>query len=362
MPIMKIRGGDLDLVEYDFSPFKPGERVQTLGIVPPAQLQPIKETVRVRAPSRIHLTVLDMNRFAPERPGGGGIGFAIAMPLIVDVRCTDGADEISSNRLPIIYHFLEVFRQASGYTGGFSIRVGTHGYPHVGLGSTSTILIALAHGLNAAVGSPFTRTQLRLLLGHNYVEETHEGEIAFGFETGVGPAASTYGGMAVMGDRSTLAYHHPFAEKEQVYVIIPASDISSAGAKEFDLLMNRARSLDYQDRELKAYMILMDLIPALERGDLRTVGDVIWEIEFRGSKRAEIEHHTFSIYTYMSRLREAGFEFVGMSSVGPSIAVITSRPRQDIEAVIAPLGLEIAIETTTDNTGIVVEYLDEQTG
>ncbi len=357
---MKIRGGDLDLVEYDFSPFNPGERVQTLGIRPSAPLQPVGETVRVRAPSRIHLTVLDMNRFAPERPGGGGVGFAIALPLTVDIRCIDGPDDIRSNRLPIIHHFLEVFRQASGYTGGFSIRAEIHGYPHVGLGSTSTVLIALAHGLNAAVGSPFSNTQLRLLLGHNYVEETHEGEIAFGFETGVGPAASTYGGMAVMGDRLTLVYHHPFAEKERVFIIIPASDISSAGAKEFDLLMNRARSLDYQDRELKAYMILMDLIPALERGDLRKVGDVLWEIEFRGSKRAEIEHHTFSIYTYMSRLRDAGFEFVGMSSVGPSIAVITTRTREDVEAVIAPLGLEIAIETTTDNTGVVIEHLEDQ--
>ncbi|HOT94108.1 MAG TPA: GHMP kinase [Methanoregulaceae archaeon] len=362
MPIMKIRGGDLDLVEYNFSPFRPGERIQTLGIRPSRPLQPTRETIRVRAPSRIHLTVLDMNRFAPERPGGGGIGFAIAMPLSADVRCIDGPDEITSERLPIIRHFLEIFRQASGYTGGFSVRTSSHSYPHVGLGSTSTMLIALAHGLNAAVGSPFTRTELRLLLGHNYVEETQDGEIAFGFETGVGPAASTYGGMAVMGDRLTLVYHHAFAENRRVFVIIPASDISSAGTKEFDLLMNRARCLDYQDRELKAYMILMDLIPALERGDLTRIGEIIWEIEFRGSKRAEIEHHTFSIYTYMSRLREAGFEFVGMSSVGPSIAVITSRTRQEVEEAIAPLGLEIAIETTVDNTGIVIERPENQTG
>ncbi len=180
-----------------------------------------------------------------------------------------------------------------------------HAHPHVGLGSTSTVLIALAHALNAAVGSPLSDDQLRLLLGYNYVEETAEGEIAFGFETGVGPSVSTYGGMAVMGDELTLVYQHPFAEGCTVFVIIPSSEISSAGAKEFDLLMNRARTLDYQDRELKAYLMLMDLIPALEAGDVRKVGDVVWEIEFRGSKRAEIEHHTFAIYAYMNRLREA---------------------------------------------------------
>ncbi len=359
MPVMKIRGGDLDLVEYDFRPFAPGENIHTLDLERTCDLQLYAGTIRVSAPSRIHLTVLDMNRFAPEQPGGGGVGFAIALPVTISLRCVDGSDEIRSVRQPIICHFLEVFRRASGYEGGFSVVVEDHAYPHVGLGSTSTVLIALAHALNAAVGSPFSDDQLRLLLGHNYVEETDEGEIAYGFETGVGPAVSTYGGMAVMGDRLTLVYQHPFAERESVYVIIPSSDISSAGAKEFDLLMNRARTLDYQDRELKAYLLLMDLIPALERGDLCKVGDVLWELEFRGSKRAEIEHHTFAIYTYMSRLREAGFEFVGMSSVGPSIAVITTRPRPELEAAIVPLGLEIAIETAVDNTGVVVKYLDD---
>lgn len=359
MPIMKIRGGDLDLVEYDFRSFAPGENIHTLDLEMGCDLRPFAGTVRVSAPSRIHLTVLDMNRFAPEQPGGGGVGFAIRLSVTVCARCIDGPDEIRSERVPIIRHFIEVFRRVSGYGKGFSIAVEDHAYPHVGLGSTSTVLIALAHALNAAVGSPFTDDQLRLLLGHNYVEETDEGEIAYGFETGVGPAVSTYGGMAVMGDRLTLVYQHLFAEKETVYIIIPSSEISSAGAKEFDLLMNRARTLDYQDRELKAYLLLMDLIPALERGDLRKVGDVLWELEFRGSKRAEIEHHTFAIYTYLSRLREDGFEFVGMSSVGPSIAVITGRPRQELEAAIAPLGLEVAIETMVDNTGIVIDYLDD---
>ncbi|HRW83556.1 MAG TPA: GHMP kinase, partial [Methanothrix sp.] len=177
------------------------------------------------------------------------------------------------------------------------------------------------------------------------------------FETGVGPAAVTYGGMAVTGDELALAYHHPFAEGKNVFVIIPETTVSSSGREEFDLLMNRARNLDYQDRELKAYFILMDLIPALERGDLKKIGDVIWEIEFRGSKRAEVEHHGFEIYEHMSRLREAGLEFVGMSSVGPSIAVVTSRNEAEMAEILAPMGLKIAISTKVDNEGLKVERI-----
>ena len=120
--------------------------------------------------------------------------------------------------------------------------------------------------------------------------------------------------------------------------------------------MNRARTLDYRDRELKAYFFMMDLIPALEREDLKKAGDIVWEIEFRGSKRAEVEHHSYRIYQYMSMLREAGLEFVGMSSVGPAIAIITDKDRKAIQKLLKPIGLEIAIATKVDNAGLKVTY------
>ncbi|MFA4876230.1 MAG: GHMP kinase [Methanoregula sp.] len=357
MPIMKIRGGDLDLVEYDFKTFKPGKDLKTLGLEKNTyNLRPKKGEVVVKAPARIHLTVLDMNRFAPDHPGGGGIGFAIQCYCTAEVSCIKKGVSIDYNRSVIVENFVAVFKKAVGYTGGFRIRVTDHEYKHVGLGSTSTVLIAVATAMNEAVGSPLTNTQLRKLIGHNYVEETADGSIAFGFETGVGPAVSTHGGMAVMGDELTLIYHHPFAEKKNVFIIIPPTDISSAGTQEFDLLMNRARTLDYRDRELKAYLFMMDLIPALEDADLKRIGDVIWEIEFRGSKRAEVEHHSFEIYHYMSRLREAGLEFVGMSSVGPSIAVVTALDRKKLEKILDPLGLKIAIATGVDNRGLVISH------
>ena len=48
----------------------------------------------------------------------------------------------------------------------------------------------------------------------------------------------------------------------------------------------------------------------------------------------------------------AGLEFVGMSSVGPSMVIVTDRSREEVAKVIEPLGLEIAIETEVDNEGM----------
>jgi len=357
MPTMKIRGGDLDLVEYDFRTFAPGESIKTLGFERQKfKIVPAKGKITVTAPGRIHLSVLDMNRFAPDHAGGGGIGFAIQNYCTAVVECTKKEVIIQYSRAPIIENLVAVFKKAVGYSGGFKIAVSEQEHKHVGLGSTSTMMIAVSTAMNHAVGSPLTNTQLRKLIGRNYVEETADGRIAFGFETGVGPAVSTHGGMAVMGDELSLVYHHPFGEGKNVYILIPPTDISSAGTQEFDLLMNKARTLDYRDRELKAYLFLMDLIPALENDDLNRAGDVIWEIEFRGSKRAEVEHHGFGIYQYMSRLRDAGLEFVGMSSVGPSIAVVTSLDKTAIRKILKPIGLDIAIATKVDNRGLVLKH------
>jgi len=356
---MMIRGGDLDLVEYEFLTFPPGTNLKTLGFEKNKYtLKPIKGTVTVQAPARIHLTVLDMNRFAPDHAGGGGIGFAIQCYCSAEVTCTKKEISIDYGRAAIVRNFVEVFKKAVGYTGGFSIKVTDHKHQHVGLGSTSTVMIAVATAMNQAVGSPLTNTQLRHLIGRNYVEESADGNVAFGFETGVGPAVSSFGGMAVMGDELALAYHHPFAEGKNVFIVIPPITISSAGTQEFDLLMNKARMLDYMDRELKAYMFLMDLIPALERNDLKKIGDTLWEIEFRGSKRAEVEHHSYGIYHYMNLLRAAKLEFVGMSSVGPSIAIITEKDQNALEGILKPIGLSVAIVTKVDNQGLQVVQTD----
>jgi hypothetical protein len=43
-----------------------------------------------------------------------------------------------------------------------------------------------------------------------------------------------------------------------------------------------------------------------------------------------------------------------MSSVGPSIAVVTSLDRKALEKILRPKGLEIAIGTKVDNKGLTI--------
>lgn len=360
MVTLQIRGGDLDLVEYDFTPFCPGENLHTADVsrIREPEVQP--GTFIVRAPARIHLSVLDMNRFCPGTPGGGGLGFALQLYHEAEVTAAEKT-EIDSPRHLLIRHLEAAFKKATGYTGGFRVVTRDHGREHIGLGSTCTTAVAVLSGMNEAAGRPLDADGIRMLLGHNYVEETDaEGKVVFGFETGLGALASLNGGMNIIGDKLTPICSHAFAEGYQVYVVIPKTHApqENAGENEFSLLMNHARLLDTRDREMKAYMVLMDFIPALVRGDLKKMGDIIWELEFRGSKRAEVQHHSFIIYQHMNALRAAGLEFVAMSSVGPSVCVITKKGEDEMKQIADSIGLEIAVSTGTDNTGLIISKKD----
>ncbi|HJJ90689.1 MAG TPA: GHMP kinase [Methanocorpusculum sp.] len=357
MTMMKIRGGDLDLVEYEFHSFYPGEFLHTADINPTHKPYPIGNTIIARAPARIHLSVLDMNRFSPGTPGGGGLGFAIQIYCEATVSCTEHEIIIESSRRYLIEHLVAAFKKVTRYTGGFLIKTEDHGREHVGLGSTCTLATAVVTAMNEAIGCPLSKEDVRMIIGHNYVEETNEeGKVAFGFETGVGSAASLFGGMTFVGDQLTRIFNHSFAEGKNVFIAIPQihAENYNAGLEEFTLLMNRARTLDYRDRELKAYLLMMDMIPSLVQGNLKKMGDIMWEIEFRGSKRAEIQHHTFTLYSHMNTLRKADIEFVAMSSVGPSICIVTEKSTTEVQRILSKLDLEIAVETKVDNTGIIV--------
>ena len=125
------------LLSTEFNSFPPGQNLKTLGYEQKKfMLKPAKGRITVKAPARIHLTVLDMNRFAPDYPGGGGIGFAIQCYCTAEVECTKKSVEIDYNRSSIIENFVAVFKKTVGYKGGFKIKATDHQHKHVGLGST----------------------------------------------------------------------------------------------------------------------------------------------------------------------------------------------------------------------------------
>jgi predicted sugar kinase len=367
------------MAEAVVNPVEAGTIINKLDIKP-GQLKLKKGAIRVDVPARIHLSVLDMTQFSPGNPGGGGIGYAVGLYGTATVSAVeagasssrqgssldDTADDwkIDAPRPGIVKHIAEVMRKITGHTGCFDIEVHEHGISHMGLGSTSVVLSSVAYAINQVLGKPLEVQDLRRIIGYNFAEE-YQGsaeKVLPGYETGVGPAVGYYGGFAVL-TRDLEIVSHCKLEDRQAVIFIPKEEQKNAGQDEATLLSTLARDMDENDRELKAYEVLHNLVPATLNSNVPAIGDCVWRMQHLGSKVAEVRHHAQheEIYQFMHSLRESGAEIVGMSSVGPAIAAVF--PKQpdgeelDLDELVYGSGMEFerVITTDVDNDGVRVE-------
>ena len=287
----------------------------------------------VEVPARLHASVTDMNRFGVGRPGGGGVGFAVALHSRARVTAVGGPrSEVGGTRPAMARHLVHLFREITGFEGGLDLDVADHGRRHMGLGSSIGTLTAGAVALNEILGRPLSLRDVRKLVAHNYCEEApgEPDRLVKGFETNVGAMLGIHGGMSLATDGCELVYRVALPQRMRALLLVPhlAPRVSS-GEPEAAALLTRARTLDRRDREKKAFRILMDLLPAMIRGDCEAIGAAIWDLTAMGSKHAECRLHGSDgreIYETMGQLRTEGAEIVGMSSVGPAVFALSCRP------------------------------------
>jgi len=353
-------------------PVKPGTILHTIPPKKewdPMNLDDLEEiTIHAEVPARIHLSVLDMTCFSPGNPGGGGIGYAIQMYArsqvkIKEIRVSnEEADiEIKARRSSLVEHITRVFLKHLGLSGCFEVMGAGHDINHMGLGSTSALVSAVALSLNKALGEPYTPDRVRKVIGYNFMEEWENNLVIPGFETGVGPYVGIKGGFAVISDKLHPVINFPLPEDYEVVIALIEEEMSdtlveskNAGISETELLMNRARALDERDRARKSYEVLMRLIPKGDSGDLKGVGESVWTLQHMGSKVAEIEHHAHAddIYETMKIMKKNGSVITGMSSVGPAISALVPGSRgEEMEEIIKERGYRV-LRTHPDSQGL----------
>ncbi len=370
---ISIIGGPHDKISTVLEEFEPGQQefilpLESIGVAPRTVKEISGREVDVTVPARLHPTVLDMNRFNLNRPGGGGLGFAIQIYMHAKVKSTKSPDIIvNGERSLLMRHYGHIFQHLLEYPGGFEIELQDHERRHIGMGSSIGSMVAMAIGINEVLGRPFNGRELRRIIGYHSCEESPTGNnyLIPAFETGMGAMAGFNGGWILGTDDLEMAYRIPL-EDTRCVVFIP--DVPSledeftgrdtAAESEAELLLRRARYLDSLQSGVKAKMLLCDMLPAMIKGDLKAIGDTMFDLSFLGSKRAECEQHgSFGapIYSHISAFREMGTEITGMSSVGPTIFALT---RDDdtharILKYLQSQGVTESriIDTAVDNTG-----------
>jgi len=313
------------------------------------------DTIRLKFPGRIHVTPIDCNRFDFGRPGGGGIGFAIEMENYIEVSATEeDSQQAPPDKVLLLKHVTAITKAILGYQEGLRVSLDISELlgEHRGFGSTTALMMSCLQAINLLFGSPLSQEEIRWIVAYNFVEVCG-GKLARAMETGVGTYVILNGGLAVIADDLRMVYAREFLPDYHVALIDPGSVRPSHEEPENVPVFLKSQQEDLAFRYQKSYIILMDLIPALYRNDVRAIGEIFWRFQFGGTNLFLIQNYRdggLRILRIMTGLRSKGVPIVGLSSVGPTVYAISTEPEL-IHEVCDELGAPFAL-TRVDNKGI----------
>ncbi len=314
--------------------------------------------VKIRTPSRIHITLIDLNGALGRVDGG--VGLALDEPHIEIV-----AEEIDEGVVvegSVNERYRDVAEKVSSVfnSGGIKLRV-LHEYePHVGLGSGTQISLAVAKAYAEMYGLDKSVEELAYIVGR-------------GGTSGIGVAAFKVGGFVVDGGHSreekrdflpssaSRAAPPPLISRLEfpdwkIFLAVPGCK-GFYGHKEVNLFQENCPVPLDEVREL-AHIILMKMLPSVVEEDIQTFGDALWRIQHLGFKKVEVNQYGEKIWNVMREAREV-FPAVGMSSTGPTIYCISdSGKKKDLESILEETDMDFVVfETEARNRGADIERI-----
>lgn len=322
--------------------------------------------VVVEAPSRLHLTLIDMNGSLGRVDGGVGITLASPATLLEahahDEIQVKGGDEASRER---VRRVAEEVKKSLSYPRGAAITLHRTIPGHTGLGSGTSLSLATAAALYRLAGRDEAVTTLAQVTGR-------------GGTSGIGTAAFEHGGFLIDGGHSfgaggvktdfrpsaasrginpaPLTVRHPFPGDWKILLVIPQIPAGASGREEVDIFRTSCPVPLCEVQEI-CHTVLMKMLPALVEHDLDRFGSAVNRVQEIGFKRVEIARQASVIPRLLSSLRDAGAAGAGMSSFGPTVFAITDTGFDDLEraarTVLGPTGGDVLL-TTGRNSGALI--------
>jgi len=283
-------------------------------------------TVRVEAPARLHMGMLDASGDGPRR--FGGLGVAVSRPAVVveasasDELTVEGPD--AERALAVAQRW----RDALGHAQGARVRLLEAIPAHAGLGSGTKVALAVTAALSALAGQSSDPAAMARTAGR-------------GARSAVGLWTFALGGFVVEGgvhrgsaQPAPLLMRHAMPDEWRCVLVIPAAEAGLSGGAEAaafaDLRPDPDRSAEI------AQVVLTALLPALVEHDLGEFGTALSRIQrLVGDAFAPVQGGTFhpqagALVDALLRLGAAG---AGQSSWGPAVYGIVGNDQQGREVV-----------------------------
>jgi beta-ribofuranosylaminobenzene 5'-phosphate synthase len=292
----------------------------------------------IKAPSRLHITLIDLNGSLGRVDGG--VGLTLENPHLI-LSCNPGddgvlveftnQDKLSPNRL---HEYREKIESASckmmkflGLDGGFNFTVGETYPPHSGLGTGTQLSLAAGKLISNYCGRDIDAHTIGRIVGR-------------GGTSGIGVAAFQDGGLIIDGGHPKsekskflpssasraspppVIARYDFPEDWKILLVIPRLEDRVSGKKEVNIFQEYC-PIPLEEVQKLSHLLLMKMMPAVAEADLDAFGEAVNSIQRIGFKKIENTLQRPVIGEIMGALRSAGAAGVGMSSFGPTVYAVT---------------------------------------
>lgn len=291
----------------------------------------IGRRIVIEFPSRLTAMVLDPSKLTENNsvkhtPGEAFFSTSLFLRLAVELVEQPGVT-VSANiedRLPIIRHVCEIMKQPVGYEGGFKIEVEDfHNLRGVGLGATGTLQAGVAAAINQLFNLPIKPGKMVRYLAQNYGKEVPGNPDELKPVQCIGSTASVgfYNGGALVsaGENAVIASANI---EDDLQVLIGLPDFLSEPLASLQNFVRTGNNF----KNAIAYNLLHYYIPALLEGNLRKMGDIIFDYQYnKGSimNCADTYPDLAPLMDNLSYLKlEGHVDVLSLSSLGPAIFAI----------------------------------------
>lgn len=309
--------------------------------------------VRVAAPARLHLGMLDVAAGAARRYGGFGVGVAGPRVVVDAAPAPAGTIEVSGPERERAAAAAARALAALGLPGGAALTVREAIPAHAGLGSGTKLALAVARALAALHGADPSPAQLARAVGRGR-------RSAVGLWTFAGPGLVLEGGPRDELAPGPLLGRWPLPPDWRCVLALPGATGLSGQREEAFFAGARDGGGDRPARI--AQLVVTQLLPALVEQEPEAFGAALTEIQllvgahFEAAQGGRFHPRAAPL---VGRLRGLGAAGVGQSSWGPATYGVVGDPER-AAWIAARLRAEVPGDTRVealdfDRSGATVE-------
>lgn len=274
--------------------------------------------INVVSPSRLHLTLIDLN--AEIGRVDGGVGITLESPsLEISASEADTVEVVGTSLLA--GRMLKAAKAVLPAGKGIRINIKRDLPDHVGLGSGTQAALSVAAAVNEIYGLGKSVRELAVAVGR-------------GGTSGIGVAAFENGGFIVDGghrfrDKGAFSpsaasrmppgpviFRRAFPDWSIVLAIPNTKGVHDA--EEVDIFQKVCPVPLAEVQEI-SHVILMQMLPALIEEDIESFGRAINHFQTAGFKKREVELQPGPVIDIMKYMQDNGASGSGVSSFGPVV-------------------------------------------